>query len=902
MQVATPETGHANASIRETLALPRGARFYRCALHVNSYAYLQEHGKQTEYDSAAAYDEAMVAACKEHGVEVIAVTDHYAVEQGRSLVKAARTADLKVFPGFEAATRQGIHFLVLFDPDTDLDVVQRCIHRIVPQDEVEKKSPRADCHVGELLETCKSWEAACIAAHVCSKNGLLRELSGQPRIEAWQHEHLHAVSLPGPPEDCPQAERDILLGNNGDYRRPQGRLPAVVNAQDVDAPADLADPSTTTRIKMVEPTTEGLRQAFLDAESRILLNSDPEPEERDEFVAMTWEGGFLDGVKIHFNEDLNVLVGGRGAGKSTVIESLRYVLQQEPVGDDARQMHRSIVKNVLKSGTKVSLLVRLCRPSEREYLIERTVPNPPTVRDENGNVLDLLPEDLLPDIEIYGQHEISELAKARTELIRLLDRFVEGEEDYEQQKTTLRRSLADTRRQLVDIKRKEADVEERLSRLPAIEETLKQYEDAGIEEKLETQTKLVREEQVLKTARERISMLDEIRERFDEELPLDVTFLSEPALEDLPNADAIEPLRDALDTLGEEARAAGDRLESALVAAREQLSDAREAWEERQQQAQEQYEESLRELQDEQIDGDEYLRLRRTVEELRPLREKQKQLGKEAEEVQQKRRNLLKEYDDVKQQAYQAYEKACRRVSQSLGGRVKATVTFEGDRSPLLDLLDDQLDGRRKALLERLEAREDLSLRNLARCMAEGAGALQDEYDFTENQAKKLADVEANLRLQIAELDLPPLTQIMLNVAAEGENPDWRPLDDLSAGQKATAVLLLLLVESQTPLVVDQPEDDLDNRFVVEGVVPAVRTEKSRRQFLFATHNANIPVLGDAEQILGFTPKGGTSGGHAQIKEEHRGAIDRSTVAHLIEEVLEGGETAFERRRLKYGF
>jgi len=75
-------------------------------------------------------------------------------------------------------------------------------------------------------------------------------------------------------------------------------------------------------------------------------------------------------------------------------------------------------------------------------------------------------------------------------------------------------------------------------------------------------------------------------------------------------------------------------------------------------------------------------------------------------------------------------------------------------------------------------------------------------------------------------------------------------------GQKATAVLLLLLLESEAPLVVDQPKDDLDNRFITEGVVPKMREEKRRLQFVFATHNANIPVLGDAELIVGLTDSG----------------------------------------------
>ena len=104
-------------------------------------------------------------------------------------------------------------------------------------------------------------------------------------------------------------------------------------------------------------------------------------------------------------------------------------------------------------------------------------------------------------------------------------------------------------------------------------------------------------------------------------------------------------------------------------------------------------------------------------------------------------------------------------------------------------------------------------------------------------------------------------------------------------------------------MIVDQPEDDLDNRFITDGVVPRMRDEKRRRQFVFSTHNANIPVLGDAELILGLTASGDADNkGNAVIRPEHVGSIDGRQVRELVEEILEGGKDAFETRRLKYGF
>jgi hypothetical protein len=156
--------------------------------------------------------------------------------------------------------------------------------------------------------------------------------------------------------------------------------------------------------------------------------------------------------------------------------------------------------------------------------------------------------------------------------------------------------------------------------------------------------------------------------------------------------------------------------------------------------------------------------------------------------------------------------------------------------------------------------------------------------------------------MKIEELELPATTKIELNTAPEGEPETWQTLEALSTGQKATAVLLLLLLESEAPLVVDQPEDDLDNRFITEGVVPTMKKEKRKRQFLFSTHNANIPVLGDAELIIGLTTGSQNDVVQGRISDQHMGSIDIQPVREMVEEILEGGKAAFEMRRQKYGF
>ena len=427
--------------MQAAMQLPSGARFYRCALQVNPFAYLQTHKKATPFNSEDEYNQAIVESCVEIGIEVIAVTDHYRVKHSASLVRAARNANLHAFSGFEAVTKDGVHFLCLFDPDKDEDLVSYIgdcgVHG------TDQPSPTGSRDSIELLEIAKTWGAVCIAAHVASEGGLLRKLSGQSRVSVWTHPDLLACALPGPVSNAPDGIRQILENKDAQHKR--DRPPAILNASDVNGPEDLKKDGASCFIKMSTVSVEAFRQAFLDPASRIRLHSDLRHEPHAEFLAMTWEGGFLRDTAVHFNENLNVLVGGRGTGKSTMIESIRYALGLEPLGEDAQKAHHGVIRHVLQSGTKVSVLVRSHKPSKRCYTIERSVPNPPVVKDEAGEVLTLSPSDVMPGVDVFGQHEISELTKSPEKLTLLLERFVDSDPALSGRKSEVRLELERSR-------------------------------------------------------------------------------------------------------------------------------------------------------------------------------------------------------------------------------------------------------------------------------------------------------------------------------------------------------------------------------------------------------------------------------------------------------------------------
>lgn len=891
------------------LSQPAGAVFYRCALQVNPHHYGETFRGQPTTGDPASHARAIVDAAADLGIAVLAITDHNDVTEVPTFVAAGKLRGLHVFPGFEISSSEGVHVLCIYPLATGQDTLGRFLGEFG----ITKTGPSSDLSSKtfvDILEQVRAQGGVTIAAHVTSdKGGLLKVLKGQARIRAWQSKDLLALQIPGSPDDLLDDLRPIVKNKSVDYRREHiaedDLAVAVVNAKDIVKPEDLNDRAATCWIKMSTVSIEGLRQAFLDPGSRIRLNpahGAREPQTHAELVSLSWEGGFLDGSAVRFNPNLNVLVGGRGTGKSTIIESLRCVLGLEPLGDEARKAHEGIVRQVLRNGTKISLRVRLHRPTVREYRIERTLPNPPIVKDERGELSKLTPSDVLSRVEVFGQHEISELARSREKRTRLLDRFAERDDGLPRTKANLRRELEKSRRSLIEARAERKQIEERLAALPGLEETLVKFKEAGLEERLKEQSLLVREERLLDSIPERLTTARECLQSLGREATFDRTFVSQKALAELPGKEILAPLDRVFLQLEQDLQRVARDLEGSLHRAEQGVEAVRIAWAARRASVQAAYEKILRELQKSRVDGEEFLRLRRQIEELRPLRERHTSILRVEKEHSDRRRALLVEWEELKAGQFRRLDRAAKNVNQQLKGRVQVAVTAAGDREPLFQFLREDVGGRLSEAIDKLRSLPALSLTQLVEACRSGPPALVDGFKLSPAQAERMAKAEPEVLMRIEELELLPTMEIQLNTAAAGDPPVWQALEALSTGQKATAVLLLLLLESDSPLIVDQPEDDLDNRFITEGIVPRMREEKQRRQFVFSTHNANIPVLGDAELIVGLEASGDADHGRVRIRSDHMGSIDDRPVRELVEEILEGGKEAFEKRRRKYGF
>ncbi|WP_316200663.1 MULTISPECIES: TrlF family AAA-like ATPase [unclassified Bradyrhizobium] len=884
--------------IRAALGKPSGARFFKCALQVNPFAYTTRHAKKTAFKTEEEYNEAIVAACVKEGIEVVGITDHFRIATSQKLAAALEAAGIHVLLGFEASSSEGVHLLCLFPGSTSHSELERTIGACGVTD-LTAESPQSDKTCEQLLQLIPKMGGITVAAHACSPSGLLTTLKGQPRARVWGNPDLLAIALPGPRASAPENCRDIIANKDPAHARPH--LVAVINANDVSDPAALADPSTTSWIKMVVPSIEGLRQAFLDCDSRIRLNSDPAPTQHTELIAVSWAGGLLDGQSLRFNESLNALIGGRGAGKSTLIESLRYAFELPPKGDEAKRQHDSMIKSVLGQGATIAVLLRSPRPSPQYYLIERIYGSKARVRDQSGELLqNVKPQAVLGNLEVYGQHEISELTRFPEKLAQLLRRFTEPTADKSAAKAGLREELERSRTAVTTEETEIGRIEEALAALPALKEHLKRFAAAGLDEKLKDKTQIDKEGRLFEDAMEMVGKASELAAEVLAQGTADGPIVGDDAKE-LPNGVIVAKLDKVQKDLLQKITAAGKAIEAAVKEATKAVETIKVEWTPKQTAANELYQKTLKQLKAEGHDADKFVQYKNQVERLKPKETELKTRKKTLAELQKARRELLAKWDAAKAEDYRELQKAARKVSKRLKDRVRVSVRPSATLDQLETAIRKHCSGNFTQPLERLRAKDDLSLTDLGSAVAEGAATLVSRYGFSQNAAERMAQGGAALALEIEECEVPAEAVLELNVGSENAQT-WKELAQLSTGQKATAVLLLLLLESDAPLIVDQPEDDLDNRFIADCIVPTMRDEKKKRQFIFSTHNANIPVLGDAEQIAGLTPVVESGVEHATIPDDLCGSIDTPAIKEMIKDLLEGGQEAFEFRRQKYGF
>ncbi len=876
------------------------ARFFKCALQVNPAGYIQYRGQQQSL-SEDEYNQQLLDKALEAGIEVIGLADHGSVNSVDSIRALFNQSGIVVFPGFEIASSEKIHFVCLFDEAKTSQELERILGRLDLLDPENGVLP-TNLTAIQLIDKVNEIGGFIYAAHSTNDDGVLKRRMSH----AWQHKGLLAAQIPGSIDDLYGVESDfyrkVFLNKDTNYQRE--REMAAINAADVAKPEDIKSQGASCLIKMTKPCFASFKQAFLDAGSRVRLNSDKPESYASAIERIRFTGGYLDGVDIELSDHLNAVIGGRGTGKSTLLECIRYAFALEPKTQNALKQHKSVIDNNLgKERGMVEVTLRSATLHGRRFTVSRKYGNQPTVVDEQGNISPYHPTDLLPGIELYGQNEIYEMTRDELSRNQLIERFLEGEHEHFDQ--GIEKVLAGLKENRESIKRalnQKADLEAEVERLPKLLDQAKQFKDLGLDEKLEIIPKLEKEKQLSERAKEDLSRVKEAIDTLKDNLP-DTVFLSDTSLEGLPHAELLKNQRGILESLKSGLTQSLAQLEQLADNAAEQLLPVQQSLVDAQSIEEQQLENAFKEIPASQGKtgrqiGAEYQVLLKQIEQIRPKQTNMQNRQVQIAELYNQRKKLLLELDQQTSARATSIVKSVRRLTRKLDKKVQLSLQPEGNRQCLVDFLNAcNLEGvGLKRLAWVLE--QAFSPANLAATIRQGEAELTNTFGIPDSVTRALTRLPEQKLLELEELLLPDTMSIELNVTHGEREAVFRPIDDLSTGQQCTAVLHLLLLDNPDPLILDQPEDNLDNAFIAERIVAELRRAKLSRQFLFATHNANIPVFGDAEWI-GVLSVADNKG---LILPDQQGAIDMPEVQKLAADILEGGKSAFNQRREKYGF
>ena len=276
--------------------------------------------------------------------------------------------------------------------------------------------------------------------------------------------------------------------------------------------------------------------------------------------------------------------------------------------------------------------------------------------------------------------------------------------------------------------------------------------------------------------------------------------------------------------------------------------------------------------------------------------------------------NLIGEQND-------ALDEQCAKLTTDSGAAIRAGVKRYADARDFVKYLKQALTGSRVPGNKLEGLGENISGASTPEAAtALWRGMLADleklaEFDEERDGADKRPDVPVLSKAGLTDANLgridrslKPDDWLTLSITSIKSKPvfeyqareqEYIPFRNASAGQQATALLKTLLNRPGPPLIIDQPEEDLDNPVMLE-IVERIWEAKQKRQLVFASHNANLVVNGDAELVAWCDYR--TAGDQSRGTIAGEGAIDVDNVRDAIKRIMEGGAAAFHLRKEKYGF
>lgn len=933
--------------------MDKGAHFYRCDFEVHTPRDEQWSGfRPVTCEDREKYARDFVVACRSKGLNAIAITDHHDFCFYPYIAKAAKEEvdergekypleeQLVVFPGLELTLAVPCQALMILDADFPEDRLAEVLQAL-NTDVIDPSLPSTG--PTKVLDHFDSLKGLHDTLDL--RSWLVGRYIILPNVTDGGHKTLLRKGFPAKYKDMPsvggyvdgfysklgKGNRDIVEGRDKNYG---SKGIAIFQASDSRS-ADFKDlGKCTSWVKWAAPTAEALRQACLAKQSRITQEPPELPNIEISRLSVS-NSMFLGPIELSFNAQYSAIIGGRGTGKSTILDYLRWALCDLPPGPDPDEefadprirQKRLITATLVPTDSSVEVhfsinsIPHVVRRYSKTGEVTLKVADQEFARQNEADIRELLP------IQAYSQKQLSSVAVRVEELTRFVT-------------APIRRALGEVDRQIDESESRLRENYASVQRQRQLQSSIHRLEVSELS--LAEQAKKIRESLVDLSDLETTILAS--KPRHDDVQNKTVQWEA-AATRALSEAERLQRVVDALveefmatiegtDDLGVAAHALWESLVGQLTKLKKSIdaaiADFRLAMKENSghdknlkavESLLRSFETSYTAVTGRASANTSKLKelstietqQRETVQSLSSQRSDLKQLGRPDENhksllharfvIMDERSTLLAEQcQDLSAKSDGLLRATLHRgqglaaAAESLAGAVKGSGLRAAKTEGFFDELRKEsspLDTWEQCLyeFEALANREESS----SEITTEGFPTLS-RLGLVPADLKKLSDfltADAWLTLAVTPITDHPSFEYQL------KEDDFIEFSLASAGQQATALLTVLLAQTGSPLIIDQPEDDLDS-LVIQEVVEKIWMAKRHRQLIFSSHNANLVVNGDSELVIhcDYRVQGEQSRG--EIKSQ--GTIDLEEVRVAITKVMEGGEKAFKLRKEKYGF
>ena len=813
-------------------------------------------------------------------IRVCVITNHnkFNCHEFKNLKKEAKKNGIYMLPGVELSLKDGaagIHVLVVFDDEwiynrEDKDYIQDFLTLAFAGVPNYSSDPYPNS-VFDLQDAYKKLDEFhkdyfFILAHVDAKNGFFNELRGRNlekfiKSDAFR-EKVFALQKSRNRDNrskikiaCVEGSGNAQMGIDGIG---QGNIVHGVTQK--------------TYIKLGAYNFEALKYALKDFTHRV---SDSGETIQNAYIkSVKIEGGIFNNAVISFSSELNCLIGIRGSGKSSFLEIVRYTLGLELAESSADKKYKQdLIEFALGSGGKV--VINFVDKHGEEYRIEKIYGKRADIfRESTNELLQCSIGSLVNNIIYYGQNDLSN--KKQHFQIDLLDKIVSRNDEVKQQLTEKKYAVTDCIRQLQMIEGQLEQIPEVTQQIKDAKHKLEYFKKNGLEEKLKEEASFNSDETKILGVKDTLvqfsNEIENIYQNYKDTFSSQITG-------SLQNKEIFEKVNGLLANMQTEVNKVGEISHSVsrIVGEYQNIIEILQRKGEKQK---EEFAKIKRDLNSETVNPDTFLNLTRfleistlKLEELNKLEAKKNTYLRELDEHLYNINNLiLQDYNVLKEKAEEI---------NRAGGSLRIEVKCEGNKTQFFDKICSTFKGSgiREAVYQKISTdfADFIEIYRNQEKLAEylNGSAL---YEFKKRFHENLADL---LTYEVGH---------SVNIYYNG-----KLLEKLSLGQRASALILFLLTQKDNDiLIIDQPEDDLDNQVIYNEVIKTLLNLKGKMQFIFATHNPNIPVLGDSEKILAFNM------GEGNIPKIEQGSIDTTDLQSEIVNIMEGGKDAFDRRKTIY--